>query len=97
MFAILAAIYPYYVVRDAALQEGSLYSFLVPFTVPLLLAWGRIRPLGNTSSARSNLTFLLRNWVEARYISELAVKRSGFQFGLRYTVEFNLGRHFQAG
>jgi hypothetical protein len=96
MFVILAAIYPYYVVlRDAALQEGSLHTSCGVHSAPAAGA-------GTDSSSgehqlSQNLIFLLRNWVEAHYISKLAVKRSGFQFGLRYTVEFNLGRHFEAG
>src|SRR5262249_45134949 len=41
--AILAAIYPYYVVHDTALQETSLYTFLMALAVLLLL---RVRRSG---------------------------------------------------
>jgi len=42
--AILAAIYPYYVVHDTALQETSLYTFLMALAVLLLL---RVRRSGS--------------------------------------------------
>jgi hypothetical protein len=38
--AILTAIYPYYVVHDTALQETSLYTFLLTLAVLLLLVAG---------------------------------------------------------
>jgi 4-amino-4-deoxy-L-arabinose transferase-like glycosyltransferase len=39
--ALLTAIYPYYVVHDTALQETSLYTFLMTFAVFLLLRVNR--------------------------------------------------------
>src|SRR5204862_1357555 len=36
--AILTAIYPYYVVHDTALQETSLYTFLITLAVLMLSA-----------------------------------------------------------
>jgi 4-amino-4-deoxy-L-arabinose transferase-like glycosyltransferase len=46
--AILTAIYPYYVVHDTALQETSLYTFLMTFAVFLLL---RVRRSGSIVAA----------------------------------------------
>jgi len=46
--AILAAIYPYYVVHDTALQETSLYTFLMALAVFLLL---RVRRSGSFLTA----------------------------------------------
>jgi len=45
---ILAAIYPYYVVHDTALQETSLYTFLMALAVLLLL---RVRRSGSLPTA----------------------------------------------
>ena len=52
---------------------------------------------GEHRSSLLELNLLLRDWVEAHNISELAVKRSAFQFGLQYAVEFNLGLYFESG
>ena len=46
--AVLAAIYPYYVVHDTALQETSLYTFLMALAVLLLL---RVRRSGSVLTA----------------------------------------------
>ena len=46
--AILTAIYPYYVVHDTALQETSLYTFLMALAVLLLL---RVRRSGSLMTA----------------------------------------------
>ena len=46
--AILTAIYPYYVVHDTALQETSLYTFLITLAVLLLL---RVRRSGSIVTA----------------------------------------------
>jgi 4-amino-4-deoxy-L-arabinose transferase-like glycosyltransferase len=46
--AVLAAIYPYYVVHDTALQETSLYTFLTALAVVLLL---RVRRSGSVLTA----------------------------------------------
>ena len=46
--AILTAIYPYYVVHDTALQETSLYTFLMALAVLLLL---RVRRSGSVATA----------------------------------------------
>jgi 4-amino-4-deoxy-L-arabinose transferase-like glycosyltransferase len=46
--AILVAIYPYYVVHDTALQETSLYTFLMALAVLLLL---RVRRNGSVLTA----------------------------------------------
>lgn len=46
--AVLAAIYPYYVVHDTALQETSLYTFLIALAVLLLL---RVRRSGSVLTA----------------------------------------------
>ena len=46
--AILTAIYPYYVVHDTALQETSLYTFLMALAVLLLL---RVRRSGSVLTA----------------------------------------------
>src|SRR5215510_85150 len=46
--AILAAIYPYYVVHDTALQETSLYTFVMALAVLLLL---RVRRSGSALTA----------------------------------------------
>jgi 4-amino-4-deoxy-L-arabinose transferase-like glycosyltransferase len=48
--AILTAIYPYYVVHDTALQETSLYTFLMALAVLLLL---RARRSGSVVTAAS--------------------------------------------
>src|SRR5262249_19998345 len=46
--AVLTAIYPYYVVHDTALQETSLYTFLMALSVLLLL---RVRRSGSVLTA----------------------------------------------
>ncbi len=46
--AVLVAIYPYYVVHDTALQETSLYTFLMALAVHLLL---RVRRSGSVLTA----------------------------------------------
>ena len=46
--ALLAAVYPYYVVHDTALQETSLYTFLMALAVLLLL---RVRRSGSIVTA----------------------------------------------
>jgi 4-amino-4-deoxy-L-arabinose transferase-like glycosyltransferase len=46
--AVLVAIYPYYVVHDTALQETSLYTFLIALAVLLLL---RVRRSGSVLTA----------------------------------------------
>src|SRR5262249_26119250 len=46
--AVLTAIYPYYVVHDTALQETSLYTFLMALAVLLLL---RVRRSGSVLTA----------------------------------------------
>jgi 4-amino-4-deoxy-L-arabinose transferase-like glycosyltransferase len=48
--ALLTALYPYYVVHDTALQETSLYTFLMALSVLLLL---RVRRSGSVSMAIS--------------------------------------------
>jgi 4-amino-4-deoxy-L-arabinose transferase-like glycosyltransferase len=63
--ATLTAVYPYYVVHDTALQETSLYTFLIALAVLLLLrvrrsrsvvqATGAGRTLGAAVLTRANL------------------------------------------
>ena len=98
--AVLAAIYPYYVVHDTALQETSLYTFLMALAVLLLLyarrsgsvvtATGAGLALGAAVLTRASLSpfaFLPPLWLASP--EDYGVD-GGEDFGSRYSVPASL-------